>query len=133
MVLKADCIRDILLAVESCPFDEMLDVSDLRQRLPQHSEDDLWYTCLKLEEGGYISMFTTKSAASFRPMIVGVYDLTYRGHEFLDRIRDEKQWSSVKKGMAALRNYSLEAISALARGMTDSAISAYLTEIGRTV
>ena len=56
-----------------------------------------------------------------------VADLSPNGHEFLSKIRDNNQWSKVKTGLSAVRNYSLSAISSVAEGVTSAAISAYLS------
>lgn len=55
-----------------------------------------------------------------------VESMTYAGHELLENIRDDGRWKAVTTGLAAVRNYSLSAISSLAEGITAGAISAYL-------
>lgn len=127
MILKPDCIRDILLAVESCPFSEHLNLNKLESLLPDHSYEDLWYTCLKLEEGGYLSlMTTTPPMRSYRPGIKCIIDLTYQGHEFLNSVRDPKRWQKLKGVADGLKDYSLSALQAIAEGMTSAGISAVL-------
>ena len=54
--------------------------------------------------------------------------LTYSGHEFLERIRDEKRWGKVKGILNTVRDYSLSAISAIAEGVTSAAITSYLSQ-----
>ena len=42
--------------------------------------------------------------------------LTMSGHEYLDSVRDEEVWRRTKQGAQAVGYFSLEALSALARG-----------------
>lgn len=43
--------------------------------------------------------------------------LTWHGHEFLDSIRDPEVWHQTKAGAAAVGGFSLDLLSALARGL----------------
>lgn len=126
MILKPDCIRDILLAVEACPFSEYLNLDKLDAMLPDHSYDDIWYTCLKLEEGGYLSLMTVTVSMSYRPGIKCIIDLTYQGHEFLNSVRDPKRWQKLKCVAEGVKDYSLSALQSIAEGMTSAAISTTL-------
>lgn len=128
MVLNSDCVRDVLMAIENCEFGETLTLETLHQRVEQYSEEEVWYTCLKLEEGGYLKLTTVQFPRHLLPDIKSIDDLTYQGHEFIAKIRDTQQWTAVKKGATAVRNYSLSAISSIAEGITAAAISAYLSK-----
>ena len=126
MILKPDCIRDVLLAVEACPFSEYLNLDKLDAMLPDHSYDDIWYTCLKLEEGGYLNLITDTIPMSYRLGIKCIIDLTYQGHEFLNSVRDPKRWQKLKNVAEGVKDYSLSAIQAIEEGMTSAAISTTL-------
>ena len=54
MELNLDCVRDILLTVEKNPFGKRMNLSSLNAELPKYSPEQLWYTCIKLEESGYL-------------------------------------------------------------------------------
>lgn len=97
MELNPDCVRAVLLAVEACPFNETLNVEKLAAQLPDYSEEDIWYTCLKLKEGNLIDVETFPVVMSVMPGIKAIKCLTYNGHEFLAKIRDEHQWGTIKK------------------------------------
>lgn len=127
MILDSDCVRDVLLEVESCAFGEYLTLDDLSGRLYNHSKEELWYTCLKLEEGGFLCLTTISIPRQAMLGIKTIDALTYQGHEFIAKIRDAQQWTTVKKGVTAVRNYSLSAISSIAEGVTAAAISAFLS------
>lgn len=134
MVLKLDCMRAVLLAVEASGIDERLIFSRMCEKLPDYSEEDVWYTCLKLEEAGFLSLETSNMSQQPLPPINRVKYLTYQGHEFLAKIKDEKQWGILKKCLKAIRNYSLDAIKAASEGFATAGISAFvqtfLTENG---
>lgn len=126
MILDSDCVRDVLMAVERCEFGKTLTLEALCQQVGQHSTEEVWYTCLKLEEGGFLRLTLVPQMRQVLPGIKSIDDLTYQGHEFIAKIRDAQQWTAVKKGITAVRNYSLSAISSIAEGVTAAAISAYL-------
>lgn len=126
MVLDSDCVRDVLMAVERCEFGKTLTVSALHEQVNQYSLNEVCYTCLKLEEGGFLRLTTIPAPMQSFPVVKSIDDLTYQGHEFIAKIRDAQQWTAVKKGAKAVRNYSLSAISSIAEGITAAAINAYL-------
>lgn len=128
MVLNYDCVREILLAVEQCPFNQTLNVEKLMGKLPDFDEDTIWYACLKLGEGGFLDVETANVAMSVMPGIKQIKCLTYRGHEFLGSIRDGKRWEKVKTVGHIVRDYSLAAIEKIAEGVTSAAISAALSD-----
>lgn len=123
MKLNPDCVRDTLIAIESQPIGSALQLPDLCNLLPKYSEAEVFYTCKKLEEGRFINAKVKQSIG-----VLVVDDLTYNGHEFLAKIRDEKHWGAVKKGLSAVRDFSLSAISSLAEGIASAVINSYLSK-----
>ena len=115
MKLNPDCVRDVLLAVESCPFEQVLNLETLSASLPDYSENDLCYTCLKLDEGGYLTLVSIDNMRSYRPGIKCIVDLTYQGHEYLNTIRDPKIWSKAKAAAQSLGNFSLKTLGLIAQ------------------
>lgn len=127
MKLDLDCIRDILLEAEKCEYNESLSVRELERLLAQYPKNVVRYNGLKLYEAGYITASCIDVDNSNPPHMLEITDITYSGHQFLASIRDDAQWKGVKKGLSAVRNFSLSAITALSEGMTSAAISAYLS------
>lgn len=129
MRLYPDCIRAVLLAAENCSMDETLRFPELCDRLSsEFLAEDIQYTCLKLEEANMLKIVTTnKNTHRGFPMVIKITDITYEGHQFLAKIHDEQQWRAVKKGLSAVRDYSLSAISSVAEGVTSATISAYFS------
>ena len=143
MRLDIDCIRDILLCVEEntglrrhCFFvdsgltsveefltDTVEPRPDYQQPLlDEYGHDTLIYHVHYCLNSGLIE--GPQPPDSYR---IPIYDLSPKGHELLAKIRDNKQWTQVKHGLTAVRNYSLSAISAGAEGVTSAAISAYFS------
>ena len=126
MKLNPDCVRDVLLAVESSSFGERMTLDGLNAKLPQYSTEDLWYTCLKLEEGGYLQLLTMNALRMPMPMIKEIKSMTYFGHEFLDSIREENNWGKVKTVAQKAGAFSLTALGEIAKEGTKTAITAAL-------
>lgn len=136
MKLDAGCVRDVLLAVEELQRvfvnedgdveKEALWADDLYAALPGYNKGAVFYTLYNLDQAGYIDLSVQWINGCVN--MCAINHMTYEGHEFLEGIRDSKQWASVKKGLSAIRNYSLSAISSVAEGVTSAAISSYLAQ-----
>lgn len=136
MKLDTNCVRDVLLTVESLQRvfvnddgdieKETLWADDLYAALPQYDKAVVFYALYNLDQAGYIDLSVQWISDCVNMCAINY--MTYEGHEFLESIRDSKQWSSVKKGLSAIRNYSLAAISSVAEGITSAAINSYLTQ-----
>lgn len=136
MNLDANCVRDVLLKIEELQKYFVNDDGDVEKNviwldqlcavLPQHGKEDIFYTLSNLDQAGYINCTTQWVCGCVSECIVN--HITYAGHEFLESIRDSKQWTAVKKGLNAIKNYSLSAISAVANGVTSAAINAYISK-----
>ncbi len=127
MKLNPDCVRDVLLAVESCPFNQTLNIETLSATLPDYSEDDLWYTCLKLNEGGYLTLISVEIMRSYRPGIKCIIDLTYQGHEYLNTIRSPKIWSKAKAAGQHIGNFSLKTLGLIAQEIAKTSVLEFLS------
>lgn len=125
MKLDMDCVRDILLEFEELPLACHTPCS-FPSSIAQHGEDAVCYTLAKLSEGKYINA-DVQRFPNGQYDFYGIYDMTFSGHQFLAKIRDEQQWGAVKKGLSAVRNYSLSAISSISEGITAAAINAYFS------
>ncbi len=109
MKLDMDCVRDILLAVESATLEDRITIDWLAERLPAHTSGELQYTGLKLGEGGFLNLITVEMQGSYLPGIKVICDMTYQGHELLSNIRTPTNWAKTKEiggkiGAFGLRN-----------------------------
>ncbi|SCJ79203.1 Uncharacterised protein [uncultured Flavonifractor sp.] len=143
MRLNFDCVRDVLICIEEntglrkCCFfvdtglsyaaqwlgDETAP-AEYQQKLSKRYDNDtlIYHVHYCLDSG-----LAVKSNHG-SPYQIVVSDLSPQGHEFLAKIRDETQWGAVKKGLSAVRNYSLSAISSIAEGVTSAAIGSYFSQ-----
>lgn len=134
MKLNISCVRDLLLLLEEKPFytvnehgfieSQIVLLDDICSELPNYSSSDIYYTLSLLDDAGFLSLITQWGDDSL--IFCAVESMTYAGHELLENIRDDGRWKAVTIGLAAVRNYSLSAISSLAEAITAGAISAYL-------
>lgn len=114
MKLDYDCIRSVLLYLEkTLAFDEDLKIQtvtleEMFENLPKYDNADILYSVSKLNEAGYISAQLIFAGGGF----VGGYvsDVTYSGHEFLEKVRDNKLWGNVKKTLSKLNTAGLSLI-----------------------
>lgn len=138
MKLNPECMRDVMLQIEKLWKIEIddrgnikngfLHISVLYSALPSYTKEDIYYSLFNLKQAGYIEVSNMPFDNSISEYCVN--HMTFAGHEFLNRVRDTKNWSKIQKGMNALRNYSLDAITALSEGFTTAAISAVVKELG---
>ena len=129
MKVYLDCVREVLLAVENLKMNESLNINRLSEKIPSFSTEDIEYTCLKLEEAGYINATFVSMAGAYLPGLKGVYDITYNGHEFLNAIREPTRWEQVKTSAAKIGSFSLETAAEIARNLITAAIPSVLQSV----
>ena len=128
MKLDLDCVREVLLEVEKLPFDDELRIEELYKALPKYDQDVVHYNVLKMIETDLLDGTCIERDDWRLPHVFFIYDITFTWHQLLAKVRDENRWGTVKKGLAAVRDYSLSAIGAIAEGVTSAAINAYISE-----
>lgn len=119
MKLNLDCVRDILLTLESentlfCCHVKNFVHSD---SLSSYSEDELLYCCLRLYEGRYINLSLLEGYTTDSPLeycIEYVYGLTFTGHQFLESIREPERFKKVKNICSKVTSGSFSIISSVA-------------------
>lgn len=107
MVLNPDCVRDTLLTIEERPFGVHWDFSDLCDKLPNYSSEQLTYTCLQLFDGNFLNILPTQTLSDATREVVAINDLTYSGHQLLNSIRPPTNWEKVKKALNKVEIFSL--------------------------
>lgn len=95
MKLNHECVRDILLTLESLPENECIVSEDHGEyeKIRKYERSDFIYTVQKLMEANFINV---KSLSSLGGNSYSVNSLTWDGHQFLDNIRDNNVWSETK-------------------------------------
>lgn len=123
MKLNHDCVRDLLLVIEEeATLNTVLNQDYLlsHDRLKTYSEDDFYYSFLKVKEAGFING-DARILHDFRTVVVK--SLTYEGHLFLDNIRDNTAWEGAKKKAGkSLASISLSLMSELSNAYVKSVL-----------
>lgn len=114
MKLDIECIRDILLTIESQPDFVEMPSHDFSALLPQYSHKQVVYTCLKLYEGGYINLFLFTFPGGSSPTVRCIGDLTFQGHEFLADIKPKSNWEKLSNALKSGGSTSLKTIANVA-------------------
>lgn len=123
MKLNQDCVRSIMLFCEknlkldnALRLQDFIDTTDLN-----YSSEDIKYTLEKLDETPYLNM---QLIAGGNSGIAGVFvnSITWKGHEFLDTIRDPKVWKATKKIASHLESVSIKILSNIGTGVINHLI-----------
>lgn len=114
MILNPECVRDILLEIEKLDFYETTNPDKLHDALPDYSVEQLAYTCLKLGEGEFITLITFGVMGCYQPGIKCVIGLTYKGHEFLEKVRPKPVWDKVLSVAKGAGTFSLDVMGKVA-------------------
>lgn len=129
MKLNPDCIRDVLLELEKQEYNTRTHINDLIEKLTQYSKEDIEYSCLKLLEGGYI--VGNSSLTSYRniPLVDDIFDITYKGHEFLNTIRPVSRWNKLKSIGNTAGSFSLKLIKDVGTKIALSEITEFIKNV----
>lgn len=119
MELKQDCIRYVLLCLENQKIGMMYSGFSEDQLVKvfsndTYSDDDVRYTLYQLANGGMISAKPAIVPNKLGIKQLQVFDITWKGHEFLDTIRDDKVWSKTKKVVSTFSSVSLGILQTIA-------------------
>lgn len=109
MKLNHDCIRDILMSIESMKYGEVWTIDNLLSLLHNYPKETLQYHCVKLYEAGLIDAVTVHTIRS-PEQVARIKDLTYEGHQFLADIRSDTTWNKTKE---IARNIGVDSLHAL--------------------
>lgn len=104
MKLNSECVRDVLLSIEKIA---RLDNSYNMVHIPiktifadlsaGYRPNEVFYTIRKLNEGGYVEILNESKLPQFVDISeYYVIDITYKGHQYLNSVRDNNIWSKIK-------------------------------------
>lgn len=125
MILNTDCVRDVLICFEQVGYNKTLSFNDLSDSLSSYSSDELQYSCFKLDEAGFIKT-VKKSQSGPLPYVVKIIDITYDGYQFLENVRETKNWEKTKSIAKSVGSFSVNAISQIASSVISAAISSQI-------
>lgn len=113
MKLKKECIRDLLLFVESSNTPSVNE-SEIQNFIDNtdYTKPDIIYTIQKLQEAGYLN--ANIKYGDNTVYWYSISSITYDGHQFLDTIRDDSVWEAAKQKTSVLKDVSINIISQVA-------------------
>ena len=114
MKLNLDCARDVLLAVESKEYGAVFKLDELARKLSVYDADEVAYACVKLKEAGYLQVVTAYTPCSHLPIVQGIRELTFNGHEFLANISDDGNWQKIREAAASAGSLALDVVAGIA-------------------
>lgn len=105
MKLNHNCVRDMLLFLEKELYDKPLKIQNIANSFEKiYTEDEIVYTFQKLEEAKFI--VTSSDKVCNKHSLVKT--ITWKGHNFLDNIRDDKIVQLAKNACKNLKSFSIE-------------------------
>lgn len=93
MKLDIDCVRDVMLELESFPMGSY-NVENFSKSIQTHSREKVIYALAKLCEGNYIKAHIDM-VESGHYYCGPIYGLSLSGHEFLESIREPSVWQKL--------------------------------------
>ncbi len=126
MRLNPDCIRDILLTVESNDFGIHMTLDKLCEKLPNYSRKEIHYCCLKLDQGDLLEVMSLPIMGQPMRDIKTIKDLTFEGHEFLANIKSDNTWNKTKSIAKQVGSYSIYALRDIAGGVISQLVKEHL-------
>lgn len=108
MELKHDCIREVLLVIESdLKLNNFLENEDLENTIEIFSHEDIEYTVKQLTDAGYLD-------AEFYMEGYFIKQMTFAGHNLIDDIRDVDVWKKTKDKASKISSVSIPVIQQIA-------------------
>ena len=124
MKTNIECIRDVLLNFESLPLGCYAPY-DFSFAIEKHGISDVEYSLVKLMEAGYISADIQRCLDGSYSYL-GIYDITFPGHQFLEKIRDNKVWAKTKAVAGNIGSQAFDVIAKIATSILTNLISSKL-------
>lgn len=125
MKLDHNCVRDVLLYLESEPFVEIncngeveftrIWLDEICDALSKYSKEQIYYTLFELDDGGYIDLSSQEADGTVTWCCVNY--ITYAGHEFLNTIKANQTWEKTLSIAGQVGNFSLRMLEKIAEGV----------------
>ncbi|MED1790351.1 DUF2513 domain-containing protein [Brevibacillus laterosporus] len=117
MELKHDCVRNILLTLESSGYEEILTLRNYVEKplISDYDDIDIVYACEKLVEAGFINASIKRLSGN--SITLRIKSITWDGHQFLDNIRDDSIWRETKQVSSKVASASLGILSDVASSL----------------
>lgn len=125
MKLNPDCIRDILFEVENeTSFDTVFnyDGDEPQKQLEKYSPNEVMYHIRQAS----LSDLITEPDYYYADYACSVGDLTPKGHEFINNIRQDTNWNTTKDVAKNIGSTSLRALIDISTGVISNLINQHL-------
>lgn len=145
MKYNIDCVRAVLLCLE----DELkiIHVEENAYKMQEiylprlleclgqnYSEPDIIYSVKKLDEAGYITANFSNDVIYADDILncdyCSISSITYNGHEFLENIREDKNWKKIKNAGKAASSFALSIVGEIAKNIALGAAQTFLDQNG---
>lgn len=122
MKLNKECMRELLLAIESLEYMYYFNADDARQEpFDKYEFYEVVYAGEKLIEANYIKGKITHADNDVYNVMFQA--LTWEGHQFLDNIRDDGVWKKTKSITSKFTSVSVSMLSSIAATVISKMIS----------
>jgi hypothetical protein len=91
MKRELELVRKLLIFFDEKPGPEYVQIPPI----PDYDEMTIKYHLTLLYDAGYLRCEPVKSSTSDRVIYVLPFELTWNGHEFLEKIRNQHVWDEV--------------------------------------
>jgi hypothetical protein len=119
-----DIVRELLLRIEAVNMPAghpaLLTVTSDDLVRPGDDQNSIAEHVRLLVDAGFV-----KPTRLSGPEFFGVSGLTWRGHDFLDAIRDPEIWRQTKDGATKAGGFTVEILGDLAKGLLKTQIKKY--------
>lgn len=123
MKLNHDCIRDLLLYLEeNLNYNDKININNLE--LKSYDKETLMYTADRLIEAEYLNSSICWNCNEQH--IIIVKSLSFKGHQFLDNIRDDSVWNNTKSVLSKFKSTSINFIADVSSQIIANIISKQL-------
>lgn len=115
MEINHDCVRELMLDIEKYILADTTWGQDKLRTLPAwktYGEDETLYCLARLIEADYVNANIRRGSGKIFDYYIS--SLTWTGHEYLDNIRDDGVWKSVKEKTKMLSGVSLQIMGGVA-------------------
>lgn len=120
--LNHDCVRNLLiylennLEVKENGLHRGIKLRDIAEaeEFCEFSREEIFYSADKLVEASFITI----ARKDVSPKVMIIKDITWKGHDYLDSIRDPKVWGEVKDRTKGMASVALEVIKCVAVDVT---------------
>lgn len=133
--LNHNCVRDVLLYLESernviTNVDGNVEfigtwLGDICEGISKYPQEDVFYTLSKLDEGGYINMSVQWAGGGVNECCVNY--ITFAGHEFIEKIRQDTVWKKTLKIAGEVGIFSLKMLAKISESVAGTIVAQILS------